>query len=231
MGLCRHLNIQSRLNDKQRQSQFCKFYLCSFSLDYDPSVVFAPSSIRETAQILRAERAGDRSAMVLVHRPDEVARNVGGDRQRELRQALGALEEDPTQLDTLLKLTEKVIFDSEDIVSTDAPIRRKSQSSAEESVKSGPESLAVNAIGRHANKRKLLASGDILVLLDALMYRLGAGLLGRASPSPPDWEGQPGDKEDAKTKDPLQPPPYEMLAKGLPKAKNTLVTWNNLAFE
>ena len=34
MGLCRHLNIQSRLNDKQRQSQFCKFLLVLSGLSF-----------------------------------------------------------------------------------------------------------------------------------------------------------------------------------------------------
>lgn len=176
------------------------------------SVVLAPSNIRETAQILRTDRAQDRSVMVLVHRPDEVARNVGGDRQRELRQALGALEEDPRQLEMLLKLTEKVIFDSEDIVSSEPQIRRQSPSSAGEPPKSGPESLAVNAIGRRPTKKKRLASGDILVLLDALMYRLGAGIPGPASSDPSDSESQPGDEEEGKATDPLQRPPYEILA-------------------
>jgi len=176
----------------------------------DQSLVLAPSNIREAAEILRAALARDRSVTVLVHRPDEVAKNVGGDRQRELRQALGALEEDPTRLDTLLKLTEKVIFDSEDIVSTEPQIRRQTHSSAGEPAKSGPESLAVNAIGRRPTKKKRLASGDILVLLDALMYRLGAGLAVRVSPVTAE-EIQP-DEEDAKGKDPLQRPPYEILA-------------------
>lgn len=61
----------------------------------DQSLVIAPARVRDDAQILRGVRAGNRPVLILVHRPDEVARNVGGDRQRELRRALGALEEDP----------------------------------------------------------------------------------------------------------------------------------------
>jgi hypothetical protein len=105
----------------------------------DESMVLAPSNIRETAQILRAALARDRSLTVLVHRPGEVAKNVGGNPQRELRQALGALEEDPTQLDTLLKLTEKVSFDSEDIINSEPQIRRQTHSTAGEPAKSGPD--------------------------------------------------------------------------------------------
>ena len=92
----------------------------------DPSVVLATSAVRECAQTLRGLRAGRRPVTVLVHRPDEVAKNVGGDRQRELRRALGALEEDPAQLDALLKLTEKVIFDSDAIITADPPGRGRS---------------------------------------------------------------------------------------------------------
>jgi hypothetical protein len=110
--------------------------------------------------------------VVLVHRPDEVARNVGGDRQRELRQLLGALDEDPAQLDALLKLTQKVIFDSHDVVAPEPAIRRRTETARAETHEPGPESLAVDAAGRRSGRRKRrLASGDILVLLDALMYR------------------------------------------------------------
>jgi hypothetical protein len=179
----------------------------------DQSLVIAPASVRDDAQILRGVRAGNRPVFILVHRPEEVARNVGGDRQRELRRALGALEEDPTQLDTLLKLTEKVIFDSDDVVSADVPIRRKTESSSEKSLSSGPESLAVDAVGRRTSiKKKRIASGDILVLLDALMYRLGLGLPGRASPSPSDGEDQSGGEENRNGDVLLPPPPYEFLA-------------------
>src|SRR5207249_1610464 len=158
---------------------------------------------------------GKRSVTVLVHRPDEVSRNVGSDRQRELRKALGALEEDPTQLDTLVKLAEKVIFDSDDIVSTESlPVRRKAEPSSEQSETSGPESLAVDAKGRRGGRKKRrLASGDILVLLDALMYRLGEGLPGRASTGSPDRESEDGDDENGDEKEAPPPLPWDLLAK------------------
>jgi len=185
------------------------------SSNEDGAVIVAPIEVRDAAQVLRGVRTQKTPVTLLVHRPEEVARNVGGDRQRELRRALGALEEDPAQLDTLLKLTEKVIFDSDDVITDANPIRRQGQPASEQPDKSiGPESLAVEAAGRHSGrKKKSLASGDILVLLDALMYRLGEGLPGRASASgQADHEGDSTEEGNADKVPTTPPPPYEVLA-------------------
>jgi len=181
----------------------------------DGGVIVAPVEVRDAAQILRGVRTQKTPVTLLVHRPEEVARNVGGDRQRELRRALGALEEDPAQLDTLLKLTEKVIFDSDDVINDASPIPRKRQPVSEQPDKStGPESLAVEAAGpRSGRKKKSLASGDILVLLDALMYRLGEGLPGRVSaPGQAGNEGDSIEDGDADKEPTAPPPPYDVLA-------------------
>ena len=178
----------------------------------DQSVIDASTAVRDGAQTLRGIWQGKKPVVVMVHRPDEVARNVGGNRQRELRQALGALDEDPAQLDTLLKLTEKVIFDSDDVVNSEPAIRRKAESD-DDAPKPGPESLAVDAVGRRAGRKKRrLASGDILVLLDALMYRLGEGLAGPASSRPPGEEVRPVAEDDTGDEEPPPPPPYKFLA-------------------
>jgi len=180
----------------------------------DQSVINASPAVRDGAQTLRGVGQGKKPVVVLVHRPDEVAKNTGGDRQRELRQALGALDEDPAQLETLLNLTQKVIFDSDDVVSPEPAIRRKAEHARDEVPKPGPESLAVDAVGRRAaRKKKRLASGDILVLLDALMHRLGEGLLEPASTRPPSEEVRPVAENDTGDEEPPPPPPpYELLA-------------------
>jgi hypothetical protein len=180
----------------------------------DPTVVEAPAEICERVQTLRGFGSEKKLLVVLVHRPDEVAKNVGGDRQRELRQALGALEENPAQLETLLNLTEKVIFESDDIVRAEPPARARSDTRDREAADIGPESFAVNAAGRRTGRKKRrLASGDILVLLDALMYRLGEGLSNPAAPRPQSEEVRPVGEDDAGDEElPLPPPPYEDLA-------------------
>lgn len=182
----------------------------------DETIIVAPVEVRDRAQTLRGTPALRSAVTLLVHRPEDVAKYVGGDRQRELRRALGALEEDPAQLDTLLKLTEKVIFDSDDVITEPSPKIQKAQSASDQSAKStGPESLAVEAAGRRSGrKKKSLASGDILVLLDALMYRLGEGLAGRTvlPEQGTNDDGNPNDENHGDKEPPTQPPPYEVLA-------------------
>lgn len=174
----------------------------------------ASETIRDGAQTLRGFTTKKQPVVVLVHRPDDIAKNVGSDRQRELRQALGALEEDPTQLGTLLKLTEKVIFDSDDVVAPDPALRPKANTNRGKAPEPGPESLAVDAAGRRvAKKKRRLASGDILLLLDALMYRLGEGLSTPPPTRPPAEEVRPPADDDAGDDEPPPPPPpYEVLA-------------------
>ena len=82
--------------------------------------------MRDGARYLEGDGAGGR-LIVLVHRTEDIAKNMGGDTRKALRQALGVLEDDPSQLETLLKLTEKVIFDADDIVRT-TPLRPTSPS-------------------------------------------------------------------------------------------------------
>jgi hypothetical protein len=56
--------------------------------------VDAPDAVRDGARCLE-ERSLDRHTLVVVHRTEDTAKNLGGD----TRKALGALEEDPTQLE------------------------------------------------------------------------------------------------------------------------------------
>ena len=181
----------------------------------DLLAVEAPATVRSEAQTLRGLLPGEKPIVVLVHRPDELAKYVGSDRQRQLRQALGALEEDPVQLDTLLRLTEKVIFDSDDIARAEPKATGRNAGTSNDKVaESGPESLAVEAVGRRGSrKRNRLASGDILVLLDALMHRLGEGLSTPAA-GPTGEEVRPAKEDDLGDDEPPPPsPPYKVLAK------------------
>lgn len=136
----------------------------------------ATDTIRDSARYLEA-RSGSAHTLVVIHRTESIAKNLGGDTRNALRHALGALEEDPTQLDTLLKLTEKVIFDSGDVIRT-TPLRSTDSVDADIEELAAPASLALEAAGRKSSseRRRSIGSGDIVLLLDALIRRLGAGL-------------------------------------------------------
>ena len=183
----------------------------------DDSLAFeASEEVRNGAHTLRGLGSEGRHFLVLVHRPDEIDKNLGGDRHRELRRALGALEEDPAQIDMLLKLTEKVIFDSDGIVRSEpTSLSQKVRTSGDETPDRGPESLAVDAVGRRSGrKNKRLASGDVLVLLDALIHKLGKGLPTPASSRPPVDEVLPTTEDDrGDDEPPRQDPDYKILAK------------------
>jgi hypothetical protein len=162
----------------------------------DGTRIDANEDVRDTARYLETPE-GEPRVLVIVHRTEEIAKNIGGDTRKALRQALGALEEDPTQLETLLKLTEKVIFDSDDVVRT-TPLRSGSAPPPATAAPSQMKSLALDAAGRKMSRhRRRLASGDIVVLLDALMRRLGEGLAATAAPRPRADQDEIGtDEED-----------------------------------
>lgn len=159
-------------------------------------ILKATDSIRDAARYLEA-RSGPVHMLVVIHRTEDIAKNLGGDTRKALRHALGALEEDPTQLVALLKLTEKVIFDSGDIVRT-TPLRSADSVDAGREEPTAPTSLALEAAGRKnpSARKQSLANGDIVVLLDALMRRLGEGLVASSAPRPRSEEEEIGADEE-----------------------------------
>jgi hypothetical protein len=172
----------------------------------------ASDTVRDGARYLDATISPEH-LIVIVHRAEDIAKNLGGDMRKALRQALGALEEDPRQLETLLKLTEKVIFDSDDIVRT-TPLRATPTPERSQDPGAAAASLALDATGKKsARKRRSLASGDILVLLDALMRRLGEGLPPIASQRPRNDQDEIGADEEEGGELAREAPDFEDLAK------------------
>jgi hypothetical protein len=179
----------------------------------EAGVVEAPDAVRDGARYLEA-RSHDEHTLIIVHRTEDIASNLGGDTRKALRQALGALEEDPTQLEALLRLTEKVIFDSDDVVRT-TPLHPTAGPSSEQGAAQAPASLALDAAGRKSPSRRTrsLASGDIVVLLDALMRRLGEGLTTTSSPRPRSEEEEIGADEEEGGELAQKVPDFDVLAR------------------
>jgi hypothetical protein len=174
--------------------------------------ISAPEVVRAGALYLDAY-SPDGDTFVVVHRTEAIARNIGGDTRKALRQALGAIEDDPTQLDALLKLTEKVVFDSDDVVRT-TPLHAGSPVEAGDAAVQAPASLVLNAAGRKSStsRSRSLASGDIVVLLDALVRRLGEGLP-TTSTRPRSEEEEIGSDDEGGGELARQAPDFETLAK------------------
>ena len=179
----------------------------------EAGVVDAPDAVRDGARYLDV-RSPDEHTLVVVHRTEDIAKNLGGDTRKALRQALGTLEEDPTQLEAPLKLTEKVIFDSDDVVRT-TPLRPATGPGADEEAAPVPTSLALEAAGRKSSSRRTrsLASGDIVVLLDALMRRLGEGLTTTSSQRPRSEEEEICADDEEGGELAREAPDFEVLAK------------------
>lgn len=174
--------------------------------------VEAPFAIRDSVRYLEGSTP-EADLLVIVHRTEDIARNIGGDVRKALRQALGALEEDPGQIDTVLKLAEKVIFDSEDVVRT-IPLRTADTQERPGQPFDANGSLALDATGKKsAQARRRLASGDIVIILDALIRRLGEGLVTSVSPSSQSDESEIGADDENGGEFARDTPEPESLAK------------------
>lgn len=175
-----------------------------------PARLRAPDDTLELARFLEVRT---RSSVVraIIHNPREIADLYTDDTRRALRQSLGAIDDDPAQIETLLKLTEKAIFDADAATQIHRPgtsHRTQSDESDEGHGEKSPDSLAVDAQGRRvAARRRSLAAGDIAVLLDALIRRLGEGLREAQVPAGPSEEEKIGSDDEA---DQLPPVPVDI---------------------
>jgi hypothetical protein len=107
-----------------------------------------------------------------VHHGELLRESAASSSQRRLREALMGLNGDPSQLEGLLRLVEKVIFDGPAVETV--PGRKESTragaggDSAEEST-----TAIVQTLGRRgATEARRLSSGDIGLLIDILMRKL-----------------------------------------------------------
>lgn len=111
-----------------------------------------------------------------VHHGSVLREEAAPSSQRRLREAIGGLNGDPTQLEGLLKLVDKVIFEAP---AAERALGKKSTPERSDGKMAEPESTAglVRTIARHRESdRHRLSSGDIGLLMDYLMRRLWRSL-------------------------------------------------------
>ena len=143
--------------------------------------------IREAAgeTLLRVTLADGRTLAVIVHDGEGLAAGARTDSQRKLASALGALDTDLGGLPELLDLVERAILDQSVTV---RPRRGRTgagdaDTPAQESAEA-PETRIVEGGATRRRQRSGLASGDLVLLLDALLARLGEGLGGPKGGAP-----------------------------------------------
>jgi hypothetical protein len=139
----------------------------------------ADTLLQEMRFVEAVEPRGD-AQRFLLHRVAEIDARATPGRQQQLRKLLGALDGDPSELDGLIKIVDAVIFDEEPVLnpsSMSAVHRGQVVGAAENATQSFPDQLqsATGATVRKSRSRAV-TRGDLGMLLDAVIRRLGKGL-------------------------------------------------------
>jgi hypothetical protein len=122
----------------------------------------------------------------VVHHPIELAALAQSDKERSLRNALDSLETDAPLIEELIKVVERVIFESDFNISTPTG-KSPDTKGVQEKVAKVQTEFSISLSDTRVQKRttqRLLSSGDLGALLDALIYQLGIGLQVSINQSP-----------------------------------------------
>ncbi len=177
------------------------------------TVRIADDARKASASLVRLEAGTRTVAWGIVHHPTVLAERATPGSQRQLRQALGALE-DGAQLESLLKVVNKVIFEAPILLGT-----ARAGAPAKAPAAKAPEwddhqlGVPLAATARSTCGYRPIASGDIAVLLDALNRRLAEGLvpIGKLASSRTD-EAIVGTEDETLVEPPADAPDRDALA-------------------
>jgi hypothetical protein len=164
--------------------------------------ICADGPVRAAAIRLECRLASGVTRVALVQHVSELLDKSAGSLRLAFRRAL-EMEGDPEQLAELFKVVEKVIFDGQiALETTEKPSRAASSQAGASTEEKEPDTLIISAkeTVRARRKRRLAASSDLAVIIDALIYRLGQGLPARLETDLPDSvvspEGIPDDEDE-----------------------------------
>jgi hypothetical protein len=176
--------------------------------------VCASAEIRDSATRLEVAPASGSKRIALVQHVSELLDRAAGSVRQAFRRAL-AMEADPEQLTALMKVVEKAIFDEP--VMLDDPKNRSRAKPAKGTATpeaDEPETLVISAKDtvKARRRRRLSASSDLAVIIDALIYRLGQGLYAKRETDSPDSVAP---SEETLRNEDVEPPEIDghMLAK------------------
>lgn len=140
----------------------------------------ADEATRTAATYLEVVPSKGRPRIALVHHVDGLLDRAAGDVRQAFRRSLSGLEGDPDQLSELIHVVEKAIFDQPFHLEEESE-RFSGKGAHQRTVQKGgvePESLMIAAKNtiRARRRRRLSATSDLALIIDALIYRLGLGL-------------------------------------------------------
>jgi hypothetical protein len=163
--------------------------------------------VRMNASLLELQSEADRPVFAIVHHEKELAESALTGRQRDLKTALASLEGDTPMLEELMRIVEKVIFDDVTEITPEAvrkPAEGEGVSSGELSAQDSYRIQLKDIKRRQKNKPASLSAGDLGLLLDALIHRLGMGLQAEIH-SPAGYARSEEDLRDSEDEDLVQP--------------------------
>ncbi|HKQ05465.1 MAG TPA: hypothetical protein VJ464_10050 [Blastocatellia bacterium] len=139
----------------------------------------ADDHVRMNASLLELRSEDRLPVFAIVHHEKELSESALTSRQRELKTALASLEGGTPMLEELMRVVEKVIFD--DVTEASLEVVRKAttgeEATAEEPTAQASYRIPLKDIKRRKkNKPASISAGDLGLLLDALIHRLGVGL-------------------------------------------------------
>lgn len=165
---------EARLLDARRQSIKAVAHLTPTD---DYVSIAADADTRSRTHEIELAPAKGTPILLLVHRTEEIRSRAQSSRQVQFRTALASLNGDYPDLAALISTVEKIIFDEKVVVEPTTRVSGK-QTGKQPKPAPRPETLGIDR-GEFATRSKshrLVRSGDLGYLLDALIHRLGIGL-------------------------------------------------------
>ncbi len=138
------------------------------------------------------EVAGPNPTFAVVDHLDALAPSRGGASvQGDLVAAMNGAYDDPSHLEEVMRIVEKAIFD-EDVESLTRATRPSVQSAPAGEITTGqplgPRAVRLEDIKRRGKVRRVIADGNIAVIIDLLVRRIAEGLPASGPEPPPEVE-------------------------------------------
>ncbi len=148
---------------------------------WDQDVVRAVDASIDLGTCHLVEILGGRGGLAIVNHAHALSPQTGGANTRgELRSALAAITEDGTRIEEVLKIVERAI--AEDSLDDAGPTMAAGSLSpatgdtGDEHVGEGGRSIPLDQVKRRKPRGRSVASGDLAVVIDLLIRRVGEGL-------------------------------------------------------